>query len=626
MSDRKVTGHARRDLADTSAARSQSEQYHPVGPSGTSGSVVTIGQFFAILKRRAPVVLMAVLIGLLLSGALLLKTPKSYQSTAVLDISPTFGNNGSSSSSASSVSTITESRIATSTSVALAAKQTLGFAGTPTELAQKVTVSSPLASQVLNISFTSGTAQGAAEGANAFANAYLDYRRATAQKELTLRIARIQSQVADLQKSLAGLKPVASNTIVPQADSEQSLLQNQIQQLQNQLNTYQTSVVTPGQVAGSAAVPSAPSSPKAYLYLAGGLLLGLLVGIVAAIMRDRKDDRVRGSGDLEQSLSAPVIAETASAEAGSKPANASLAALTAARGAEADAYRTVTTTVTSDSAGSRVVMVCGTGLAGRSLVPLNLAATFAKQGLTTVIAGPRQALEQASELLDVQTIAAPGGPRLANRLAPSRLVAGLSVLSLGDEVELSATLRANGDNLDEVLTKVDMIVLDGINIELPSTSLRLGQIADEAVVVAYKNRSTHLDIERLTRHLVQVRATVLGGILLSRRSGLRARLHRHGTGTGTGMAGSAGRGTRDEAAGNSRTWNFEPVAASAEPATERTPDHTPEPATERVPEPAGEQARQDNGGREVAGAPSGGTLTGTASAAATADTASIRRS
>jgi succinoglycan biosynthesis transport protein ExoP len=484
-------------------------------PAGPVHSTVTIGQFFGTLRRRLPLLLTCVVLGLVLATVLLVRTPKTYQATAVVDISPT-----SSSGTSSSVSTITESRIATSASVALAAKQTLAFTGTPGELARKVAVSSPLASQVLNITFTADSARGAADGANAFAKAYLEYRRLTAQREITLRIGRIQSQVADLQKSLAALK--APGRAAGQS-GQTALLQNQIQQLQTQLNTYQTSVITPGQVAGDAAPPSAPSSPKPLLYLTGGLLLGLLLGMVLAVMRDRRDDRVLDSGDLEHSLGAPAIAEAESAEVGPQPTV--LAAIAAARSSEADAYRTVTTTVTSDAADSRVIVLCGTGHDGPSLAPLNLAATFALQGLTTVIAGPRQAVEPARELVDVREVPAAGsGSRLVDQLAPSELVPGLFVLSLGDEVALGAALRANGDTLDEVLSKVDVIVLDGVNIELPSTSLRLGQLADEAVVVAYKNRSTHSDIERLARHLAQVRATVLGGILLSRRSGVRLKL------------------------------------------------------------------------------------------------------
>ena len=482
-------------------------------PTSAAGqSVVTIGQFFATLRRRMLLVLTLLLLGILGAGALLLETPKTYQATAVVDISPTSSSNGT-----TTVSTITESRIVTSTSVALAAKETLAFPGTPTELAERVTVSSPLASQVLYITFTAGTAQGAADGANAFANAYLDYRTLIAQKDITLRIGRIQSQVADLQKSLAALKTA-------QNDPQRSLLQTQIQQLQSQLNTYQTSVISPGQVAGAAPVPSSPSSPRPVLYLAGGMLFGLLAGIVLAVARDRRDDRVRNSAELEHSLGAPVIADSVSTENGTRPGQ--LAAIDAARSAEADAYRTVTTTVMADSAGSGIVLLCGTGQEGLSLAPLNLAATFAMQGLHTVVAGPRQAVEPAIELLQVQNLPAAPESRLAGQLAVSARLPTLSVLSLGDEVSLGATLRANGDNLDDVLARADVIVLDGVNIELPSTSLRLGQLADEAVVVAYRNRSTHAGIERLGRQLAQVNATVLGGILLTRRSGLRTRLRR----------------------------------------------------------------------------------------------------
>ena len=481
---------------------------------GAGQSVVTIGQFFGLLRRRLLQVLMLVVLGVLAAGALLAETPRTYEATAVVDISPT------GSSTAATVSTITESRIVTSTSVAQAAKQTLAFAGTPTELSDQVTVTSPLASQVLYITFAAGSAQGAADGANAFANAYLDYRTQVAQKDITQRIGRIQSQVADLQRNLTALKAGQNDTL-------RSSLQNQIQQLQTQLNNYQTSVINPGHLVGSAPVPSSASSPRPVLYLAGGVLFGLLAGIVLAVVRDRRDDRVRNSGELEHSLGAPVLAEAASAESGGRPSE--LAAVDASRGAEADAYRTITTTVTADSAGSRIVLLCGADQEGLSLAPLNLAATFALQGLQTVIAGPRQAVAPATELLAVQAVPSAPDSRLASQLAPSARLPKLSVLSLGDEVDLGATLRANGDSLVDVLARAEVIVLDGMNVELQSTSLRLGQLADEAVVVAYRNRSTHAGIERLGRQLAQVNTTVLGGVLLTRRAGLRQRFRGRGS-------------------------------------------------------------------------------------------------
>ncbi|HEX8081024.1 MAG TPA: Wzz/FepE/Etk N-terminal domain-containing protein [Jatrophihabitans sp.] len=549
-------------------------------PSGAGQSVVTIGQFFSTLRRRLLVVLTMVLLGILAAGALLLNTTKTYEATAVVDISPTSG------AALSTVSTITESRIVTSASVAMAAQQTLAYTGTPTELADQVRVTSPLASQVLYITFAAETAQGAADGANAFANAYLDYRTEIAQKDLTLRVGRIQSQVADLQRSLAG---VGAGVGVGQNETQRGLLQNQIQQLQNQLNNLKTSVINPGQVAGAAAVPESPSSPRPPLYLVGGLLIGLLLGIILAVVRDRRDDRVRASADLEQSLGAPVIAEFVADEGGSRLPE-SLAATAATRSPEADAYRTVTTAATSHSTGSRVVLLCGTGQEGLSLAPMNLAATFATQGLRTVLAGPEHAVQPAVELLEVQDAPSWPGARLADRLAPSTQLSNLLVLSLGDEVSLGSTLRANGDNLSEILAKVDIIVLDGVNIELPSTSLRLGQIADEAVVVAYKGHSTHVEIERLARQLAQVSVTVLGGILLSRRSSLlggRRRLADRAPGRPVGGAShreAAGAGPRPAQAAEEAT---NAPTSSAAPTSSSPAATNPASVTAEIPRPGG---------------------------------------
>ena len=310
---------ARRHAARSGGGRSRA--------AGSGASVVTIGQFFATLRRQFVLVLVCLLLGIGLSTALLLKTPKTYQSTAVVDISPTLPTSSGSGSN-NSVNTITEAKIATSSRVADGAAKKLGFTGTSGELAQHVTVTSPLSSQVLNITFSSSSAQGAAAGANAFAQSYLDYRTSIAQDDLQLRIARINDQITALQQ-----KKVAGSS-------------GQIQQLLNQLNTYRTIVVTPGQVAGTAAAPSRPSAPKPYLYLAGGFLVGLLLGALLAMLRDRRDDRVRGKADLEPSLGAPVIAEASSAEVTGRAWPRSLVTLTEPRGAEADAYRTVATTVT----------------------------------------------------------------------------------------------------------------------------------------------------------------------------------------------------------------------------------------------------------------------------------------
>ncbi|HEU5271995.1 MAG TPA: hypothetical protein VFU36_18885, partial [Jatrophihabitans sp.] len=370
--------------------------------------MVTIGQFFATLRRHLLLVLICLLLGIALSAGLLVKTAKTYQSTAVVDITPTLPT---SSGSNNGVNTITEAKIATSSSVALAAAKKLGFTGSPDALAQHVSVTSPLSSQVLDITFKSSTAQGAANGANAFAQSYLDYRTAVAQADLQLRSSRIEDQISALQKAKAS--------------------GGQISQLQSQLNTYRTTVVTPGTVAGQASVPDGPSAPKKPLYLAGGVLIGLLVGALLAVIRDLRDDRVRGKADLEQSLGAPVIAEAASAEVTAKAWPRSLVAVTEPRSAEADAYRRLTATVLPEPGESRIVMLCSTGQERYSVAPMNLAASYAQQGLRTVLAGRRGAVAPAAELLGAKLAGEPAeaGTPLAEQLVDADFVPNLSLLN-----------------------------------------------------------------------------------------------------------------------------------------------------------------------------------------------------
>jgi len=179
---------ARRAAGPGRRSGSRPDAAVPRRETGSGGqSVVTIGQFFAMLRRHLVLVLACLLLGVALSAGLLVRTAKTFQSTAVVDITPTLPT----SSSNNDVNTITEAKIAVSSSVATGAAKQLGFTGSPDQLAQHVSVTSPLSSQVLYITFSSSSAQGAAAGANAFAKAYLDYRTQTAQNDLQKRISLI---------------------------------------------------------------------------------------------------------------------------------------------------------------------------------------------------------------------------------------------------------------------------------------------------------------------------------------------------------------------------------------------------------------------------------------------------
>ena len=73
----------------------------------------------------------------------------------------------------------------------------------------------------------------------------------------------------------------------------------------------------------AAEAPTEAASPKLLLNLGLGLVIGGLLGVAVAIVRELLDRRIRGAGDLAEALGAPVLAEIGSAD-GSRGARAAL--------------------------------------------------------------------------------------------------------------------------------------------------------------------------------------------------------------------------------------------------------------------------------------------------------------
>ena len=155
---------------------------------------------------------------------------------------------------------------------------------------------------VLDIFFTDGNAKDAAAGADAFANAYLAYRRNRAVEAATLAREGIQQQINGLleQRDKLDRQIVAAlpgSVEALNAQEERDTVNGQIAVLTSQIVALPVAV-DPGEVIIEPEVPVAPSSPKHVINLAMGLFLGLFFGIVAAFVRDRTDERVGGRADL----------------------------------------------------------------------------------------------------------------------------------------------------------------------------------------------------------------------------------------------------------------------------------------------------------------------------------------
>lgn len=218
----------------------------------------------------------------------------------------------------------TEEQVANSTPVAeLAAKRLMrkGLApaatsATRTEGAETITFTSegsdPTSTQA---------------SADAYAEAYLQLRQEGLLRDLELAREPYETSLEGIKRSMEKIYRDLSMT---NDEPRRSVLTSRLQglwlertNLIEELNGLPSPEnVHAGEVIQTAAYPESPASPRHLRNGALALMVGLALGIAAAFLRDRLDERVRGRAELELHSRAPVLAfipRISSERANSKP-------------------------------------------------------------------------------------------------------------------------------------------------------------------------------------------------------------------------------------------------------------------------------------------------------------------
>lgn len=455
----------------------------------SSGRDVSLSDFGAAVRRKWLVALTATLLGLLAGGLLFLATPPQYSATATISLAPAIPD--SVSSNGSEVNTATEGATVVSSKVAERAAEKLGWNEGLRDLLEHVAVTSPMDSQVLEIQFTAKNPHDAAVGANAFANAYLSYREDVVGSALQARIESIDARLAQLEVS------------------KLAQAVNLTSRLRDEKATIETTVVDPGRIVNTASEPTMKLFPRLEIFLAGGLLVGLLIGLTAAVSRARKDTRLPGPESLDALPSIPMLSLVPVRE--TKPGQPpSLAPLFDQGGPEADAYRILALKLTADLPGAaRNVLFVEADQADAGMAPFSMALTLAAQGKRTILLASPRATSRACSLLDID----PSDADVRNDgLHECGTIGRLHLVSFGDEVALDATISCFQEFLSE-LRDGGMLIVDGINVELPSSTLTLTRLVDLAVVWTRENR-THLPVvEERVHELRQLGVRQVGTVL-----------------------------------------------------------------------------------------------------------------
>jgi capsular exopolysaccharide synthesis family protein len=396
-----------------------------------------------------------------------------------------------------------EQQIAASVPVAELAAQTLQM--DPRTALQHVDVTVTKDADVLQFHFEDTNPEVAKNGASAFAAAYLTYSRTQAEGVL-------DAQIQSLRDRIAALPAKGSASI-------EATLQGNLQQA---LSTK--SSIDPGETLVEATAPSSPTSPNLVLNIALAALLGAVVGLIAAFVRERMDDRLRGRQDLETAIGAPVMTMIPEIPSWRDRDRAHLVTLQAPRSPAAEAYRTLRTSILVGAAehGYKTLMVVSAIAGeGKTTTAANLAVVLAQADKRVVVISadlrrPRlndffglpSSERGLSEVLE--------GGRKAWEAMRSGKVDNLWVMPSG-RVSDQPTELLQSEAMRELLANqrevVDFIIVDCPPVLAVADALVVAPMADAILYVANEQSTPRGAVYAARAQLDQVGAQVLGSIL-----------------------------------------------------------------------------------------------------------------
>jgi succinoglycan biosynthesis transport protein ExoP len=370
-----------------------------------------------------------------------------------------------------------EKAAASSTVVLNIAARALGVSAG--QLSHGLSVSVPLNTHVLHVSYSSTDADQARQRAQAVATAYVSYW-------------------------LAQQPPLGRTSTRPTT-----------------AEILDTTVITP------ATRPSAPASPNHLVDVGIALIIGLVLAGGTAYVRDRLDDRLRGPDELEKNGGGPLLAVVPAARR--TRTDPVVARRRTSPGAEA--YRELRTLLlrVAEQRGAKSLLVTSPTGDAQTVVSANIAVTLAQAGRSVVLVQADMRRPHGHELFGVGQV-----PGLADVLedrasldsvlvqpdvpGPRVLPAGLLVGDIGLALHPSRL----GEVIGQLSADADFVVIDAPAALAGSDIATMLEAADMVLIVGDSRRTTRAQVRAAASQLEHVRDKLIGATFVT--FGRRARL------------------------------------------------------------------------------------------------------
>jgi len=478
------------------------------------------------VRRRWRVVLLLTVLVTGVALALSLSSESQYDATTDLLLQDQQPANSLLDAGASTASSDPERDLATNVelikvgSTADTVRRQLNLPMTTEQLLDRISAQTSNNSNVVSIVVRDPNATRAAQIANAFADAYVRFRRDSARRRYT--------EAADLAaRQLAGLSTTERDT------TEARDLQARQRELEIAA-ALQTGGV---EVVRRASVPAEPARPRPLLSAILGLLLGLVLGVVTALAMELFDRRLKDESAVEDFFGLPVLAAIPRPSRRNAPLNdpsgiepygllaANLSLSAGYRDGEPPRSRRDTgrvSMITSPSAGD-----------GKTSVTFGVAAAYARLGqrvivieadlrrpafgrymhlatsggLAAVLAGDRQ-LEDELVWLDADAVPSP----LAGDFADG-LIGALPAGELPLNPQRALSQPAMKDVVKRARSLADVVLLDTAPVGTVNDATTILKLVHDVVLVVRLGQTTKEAARRALRVLSNVRSQLVGVVV-----------------------------------------------------------------------------------------------------------------
>ena len=256
------------------------------------------------LRRHALLVLVCALVGLGLGWYVGQSQQPTWSSTARVLINPAVGNPFAPAPSSvrqdELTSLETEAQVAASAEV-LAAVAAANPPVTVSQIQRGLLITVPPNTQILTLTFTAGDAETAERVTDSLATLYLENRDQRATRVNSARVERVEKQTEVVVDDLRAATAAAQRGTAADRQFQSELaaaLRNQLVSLRAQRSFLENSEVPAGSVISPASVAARSGGLVLPVMVAAGALVGLALGWVVALLRERLAGRVRTPRDV----------------------------------------------------------------------------------------------------------------------------------------------------------------------------------------------------------------------------------------------------------------------------------------------------------------------------------------